>query len=498
MVRVEKHLITTAFSAHELSSGPVKKIEMLRSSNEIFAKMLSLIATAKYSIDLQYYSYETDGNGIGKKILDACQLAKKRNPHLKIRVLLDNSVEYLHNGERVGKSDDARKRRDETNEILMQLRDEGILEDVKITNHFDLKNKFTNSLRLFSNILHRDHKKLFLVDARDPDTHPDAVPKAIVASTNVNSHHERDWKDAGRYFEGGDIVKALAEDFEDTEKHAKKWNRVYEVQNLSEYWQKYRRDIIRHLPFSIPQVVGDAIGSVVRNAERRGYRKVIVPDFLGRKERDWVVATDSFWPRIFGSDILGAHDATAETYMALKKAKPGDIVPIATPYPGFFTLTNRLTRASKKGVDVRLIIPKENNHALYNHKKIEAFEMSDRIPQWLQRFIRAAAHTNLDYWEKRLSRGGIPIYKYTGKREGLMDMLHFKGGMVIRKDGTTRSFNGSANYTKGPISGLNREIIVATEGTVATDPMLPFMQELMADSEYIPPTKVYRRRSSVK
>lgn len=486
MVRFEKRF-TPPVSPDNFSL-PFHKIEMLKNGKEIFGKMLSLIETAKYSIDMQYYAFEADGPG--RKILEACKKAKEENPNLKIRILVDNSIEHLHNGERVKTSEDARKRRDETNELLMSLRDEGVLEDVKITNSFDLKNKFANSMRLFSNILHRDHKKLFLVDARDSETHPDATPKAIVGSANVTRHHEDFWKDGARYFEGGNGVAALAEDFEDTEKSAKKWERVYAVQNPVEYWEKYGDKV------TLLEAAEDAVGAVVRNPQRRGYRKVIRKDPYGRWERDDVVATDSFWPKIFKSKLLGGHFATEETYAVIKKAQQNESIIIASPYPGFFTLTNKMIRASKRGVDTHLVIPRDNNHILYNHHKIDTFPFPKKMPSWLENFIRGVAHKNLSYWEERLSRGEVHVHKYTGEKDGLTGMLHFKGTQLIRLDGSVRSINGSANYTKGPISGLNREIVVATEeGQVENDPMVPFMQELLKDSEYIAPVKSYRRRT---
>lgn len=487
----EKRSVTPQVVSGDLSPISSRKVEMLRSGKEIFAKMLHLIDTAKYSIDMQYYSFEADETG--RKVLDACKRAKERNPNLKIRLLVDNSIEYLHNGERIFKSEDARQRRDATNELLMQLRDDGVLDDVKVTNKFSLEDKKLNLLHLYSNVLHRDHKKLFLVDARDTDEHPDAVPKAVVGSANVNKYHEKDWKDAARYFEGGDIVRVLAEDFEYTDHHAEKWKRIYEVKSPSEYFQKYGLWQIASHPL---QSLSDLRGAVVRNAERKGKRVVTTPDAQGRKERDEVVATDSFFPSWFFG--LGRRAATTESFGLLKQAKAGETVIVAGPYPGFFSLSRRLIRASRKGVDVNLVIPKINNHALYNHQKIDEVPLPDNIPLRLQQFIRRVAHANLYRWERKLAKNGVHVYKYTGEKEGLDGMLHFKGMQLLRNDEeqTTRSINGSANYTKGVVSGFNREIIVATEGTVDTDPMVPFMQELMADSEYIPPTRNYRRRSN--
>ncbi len=485
--RSPKRHLPVALDRH-LSLQPRAKEVMLPTGKDVIDTKVRLIGEAKYSIDMQYYSFEADETG--RRILDACKDAKARNPQLKIRVLVDNSVEYLHNGEIVGTSEEARKKRDETNELLMQLRDEGVLDVVAVTNRFNLKRKWANRLHLYSNILHRDHKKYFLVDTRDIDQHPDAVPKAIVGSANINHFHEKKWKDAGRLFEGGEIVRTLAEDFEYTAHHAQNWERIYAVQSPREYFQKYGLwNILIHPRKSL----SDLRGAVVRNAERKGKRVVTTPDPSRRKERDEVVATDSFFPSWFFG--LGRRAATKESVLLLKKAKPGEMVSVATPYPGFLSFTRNLVHASKRGVDVRLIIPKENNHVLYNHKKIDEFVFPEKVPPWLQHVLRRASHANLTHWEKKLTKGGVSIYKYTGANEGLAGMLHFKGMQLRRLDGTSRSINGSLNYSKGVISGMNREVIVATEGTIDTDPMVPFMDELMADAELIPPAKSYRRRT---
>lgn len=482
------HPIISAPTLNQISEHSQRKEpRMLRSGKEVIDTMVDLIHQAKYSIDLQYYSFEADETGL--KILDALTQAKKANPQLKVRLLVDNSIEYLHNGERVGTSEDARKRRDTTNELLMQLRDDGILDEVAVTNRFDLKNTTANILHLYSNVLHRDHKKLFLVDARDVQGHPDATPKAIVGSANVNHFHEFLWKDGGRLFEDRDFVAALAEDFEYTARHAEKWRRIYEVRNPSEYFQRNGwRQIFSHPIESL----SDLRGAFVRNAERKGRRTVVHKDPQGRKQRDEVVATDSFWPKWL---LFGRRAATEESVGLPKQAGSEDMVFAISPYPGFLSFTRNLIRASKRGVDVSLIIPKENNHVLYNHQKIDEFVFPEVVPNWMQNLLRRGAHANLARWQRRLSSHGINVYEYAAEHEGIENMIHFKGMLLIRRDGTTRSINGSLNYSKGPISGMNREIVVATEGTVATDEMVPFVQDLMTHSEYRAPTRSYRRRT---
>lgn len=466
-----------------------RKIEgkVLRSGREIMDTMIDLIGQAKYSVDMQFYAFEAKDRG--KEIIEACVKAHEANPNLKIRVLIDNSVEYLHNGKIVGRDEEAKKDRDETNELLMRYRDEGVLEEVAVTNWFNPGNQTANVLRLYSNILHRDHKKLFLVDSRDREMYPDAKPKAIVGSANITNNHSDFWKDGGRLFSDEGLVKVLQEDFEYTASHAKKWKRVYDAPSPSKYWEKYGHDLLRR--GALLDLAKDGWASIVRNAERRGRRIVVTPDPEGRKERDQVFATDSAYPRWFFG--LGRHAATEENFKLLKKAKPGEIVNIPTPYPGFYVLTHHMLKASKRGVKVNLIIPKKNNHVLYNHEKIDALSLPKLLGP-IDPVLRRAAHANLTHWERRLSNGGIDIFKYTGKKEGLDAMLHFKGATLERNDGSVRSINGSPNLSKGLMSGFNRELIVATEGEAETDGLLAFIEELKDDSEHIEPPKPKRRK----
>ena len=440
---------------------------MLTSGPEIIDTMVSLIDQAKHSVDMQYYAFQADATGM--KILDACRRAKEKNPNLRIRLLIDNSVEYLHNGSRISKSADARKAHDHTKETLMQMCDDGIFEDVMMTNQFDLDNRITNTVRLFSNVIHRDHKKLFLVDARED--YSDSVPQAIVGSANITDEHGKHWRDGAKLFIGGSIIPPLAEDFAYTFSHAKKWERVYSVPTIVDYFKKYG------IP-SPKQAWTDLRGAIVRNAERKGRR---IAFSQAPKGRDDVVATDSFYGRFFGKAMIGAREATQEAYDILSQAKKGETIIVSSPYPGFYTFTDHLIDAAKRGVRVKLIIPKKNNHILYNHAKIDAFHAPQLVKLW--------AHHNLNNWETRLSKNGVEVYKYR-ENDG---MIHFKGILLERNDDTTRSLIGSLNFSKGVVAGLNREIVVVTEGKKQSEPMVAFMHELLDESDYIAPLQKTRR-----
>ncbi len=438
--------------------------ELLQTGKEVIGEMVRLIGQAKYSIDMQFYSYEMDATG--KKILDACIAAKQQNPNLRIQLLIDNSVEYLHNGKVVPMNADAQRMRDETRDTLLQARDAGYL-DVFITNQFSLQHRVRNSLRLFSNVLHRDHKKLFLVDT-DTKAHPDAVPQAIVGSANITAYHEHDWKDAAKLYQGGPIIDALAEDFADTIKHAKRWDRVYRVETPGDYIKKYGPVFLRRLfthPIDVVQQVGtDIRGSVVRNAERKGRRIVVRPDTPGRED---VVATDSMYPRVFpktlekllpsplaekASRVFGAHEATDEGFRLIDGAKKGETVFVVTPYPGFFVLSRHLLKAAKRGVTVNLIVPNNNNHVLYNEEKIFHYHLPNnsrlnRLANFsIVKQLRKRALEHLINWQNSLISNGVHFYGYTGKKEGRNGMIHFKGMLLERNDGSTRSLIGSSNF----------------------------------------------------
>lgn len=426
--------------------------------------MLGMIGTAKKSIDLQFYTFEADTTG--RKVLDALRSAKEKNPNIQIRLLIDGSNDFRHDGGSVWLSEAARKKRDETYEIINGMKDEGIF-DAKMTN-WASHNPFSNII--VSNILHRDHKKLVVIDGQNEN------PMALVTSANVASYHENIRKELGRVYHGtSGPVPAIAADFESSFKQAKEWEHVYSVRSVAEYIQKYgwlSRTLFK-----------DALGSIVRNPQTPGERVVFKS---GPKGRDEAVLTDSFWSeklshiteRLIGWKF-GAREATNEGFSMIDSAQSGDQVVIFSPYPGIFSLTGHLIKAAHRGVDTHLIISQSYEHEMINPHNLTG------IKRILQPIYAG--------WPKRLAQNGIYLHEYRGKKESGHGELHAKGVILMRKDGTVRTLIGSTNFSKGPISGMNREIAVVEE-TDTKDPLVAYAKDLMEDSQTHMPTKMYLRR----
>lgn len=439
--------------------------ETLTTGKDIIQKMITMTHEAKYSIDFQTYTFEADETG--RKILDAFTAAKAKNPDLKIRFVVDNSISFRHDSSYVGWNGEARKKRDETYELLNKMKEDGIFEDVKITNWFP-QNPVINAIHLYSNILHRDHKKLMVVDGRDYKDHPDAEPQALVTSANVAKYHEFDRKELGRVYHGTEgPVPYLESDFDYTFHHAQEWGNVYSVRSVREYIQKYG-------------VFGrnfgkDFIGSIVRNPLKPGERMVFRE---GSKGHDSAVLTDSLFGKFPAVEKLlgrklGAREATDELFSMLDLAKPGDSVIAFTPYPGIFTLTHHLTEAAKRGVDVHLIISQNYENELINPKKTTGWNK--------------VAYAFFANWPDRLTKSGVVLHEYKGEKEGYQGVLHAKGAVLMRSDGTARTLIGSTNFSKGPMSGLNREIAVVEESD-ALDPLVTYARDLIADSDVYTPS----------
>ncbi|HYK08054.1 MAG TPA: phospholipase D-like domain-containing protein [Candidatus Eisenbacteria bacterium] len=439
--------------------------ETLTTGKEVVARLIGMIGEAKHSIDLQFYTFEADSTG--KKVLSALAVAKRENPDLKIRLLVDNSISLRHDGKFIAGNGDAQKKRDETYQLLNEMKDEGTLEDVKVTNWFP-QNPIVSSLHLFSNVLHRDHKKLVTIDARDLQNHPDANPMALITSVNIAQYHENDRKEVGRVYHGTEgPVPFIANDFEQTFHNAQEWERVYSVRSVKEYFKKYGLSW---------DVFIDGYRSIVRNPEKPGQRFVYEE---GPKGHDSAVLTDSFFPKWFFR--RGAREATDELFSMLTLAKPGETVVAFTPYPGIWSLTRRLNRAAKRGVDTHLIISQNYENELFN--PIDPKSFGDRV---FQPFFAG--------WPRRITKHGVVLHEYVGKKDGLKGELHAKGAVWIREDGSARTLIGSTNFSKGPFSGMNREIAVVEESD-ASDPLVKYAQDLMADSEIVSREKPYLRRT---
>lgn len=438
--------------------------ETLTSGKEVISRLVGMIGEAKHSIDLQFYTFEADSTG--RKVLGALAQAKAKNPDLKIRLLVDNSISLRHDGKFVARNGDAQKKRDETYQLLNDMKERGTLEDVKVTNWFP-QNPVIHALHLFSNILHRDHKKLVAVDMRDFRNHPTDNPMALITSANIAQYHENDRKEVGRVYHGVDSpVLHIADDFEQTFHNAQQWERVYSVRSVPEYFRKYG------LTWDIWK---DAFRSIVRNPQRRGERLVYKE---GPKGHDEAVLTDSFWPKWTG---LGSREATDELDTMLKLAKPGETVVAFTPYPGIRILTRRLNRAAKRGVDTHLVISENYENELFN--PINPKSIADRI---FQPFFAS--------WPRRITKHGVVLHEYLGKKDNLNGELHAKGAVWLRRDGSVRTLIGSTNFSKGPFSGQNREIAVVEESDIH-DPLVTYAKDLMADSEIVPKHAPYLRRT---
>lgn len=434
--------------------------ETLTTGKEIISRIVSMIGQAKYSVDLQFYTFEADATG--KKVLDAIRAAKERNPNLQVRLLADNSIDYFHGGSLVHKNGNGRQKRDETYELLNSMKAEGIL-DVKITNWFS-----RNPISLISNIIHRDHKKLVLVDSRDLALHPDAHPMAMVTSANIAEQHEYRRKEVGRVYHGTDgPIPLLQYDFNNSEKEAQEWERVYSVRSIGEYIKRYGF-INRHM-------LNDALGSIVRNPQKSGEKLIYKEGTSEHPDRYNAVLTDSFWSekfsrpfeQLFGKKI-GSREATNEGFVMLDRAKPGEEVIVFTPYPGIFSLTKHLVNASQRGVKVHLIIAQNYEHELINPKNLATWQKP--LGRW---------YSN---WPKRIVQSGVVLHEYTGKKEGLSGELHAKGVVWMRSDGSVRTLIGSTNFSKGPVSGMNREIAVVEESDMS-DPLVQYAYNLIDDSE---------------
>lgn len=427
--------------------------ETLTNGKEIFSRMLSMIGGAKHSIDLQFYTFDADATG--KKVLNALAEAKRRNPQLSIRLLMDNSLSF-HNLN--GNSEEIKRIRDETYHIVNQMTTDGIL-DAKVTNWFPHNPLF------ISNVIHRDHKKGVFIDALDPDKHPDAHPMALVTSANVAAYHEYERKEIGRVYHGADgPMPYLERDFNNSFNHAKEWEHVYSVQSFGEYVQ---RNGILGKTFN-----RDLIGFIVRNPQAPGERMQFTP---GPKGHDEAVLTDSFWgeaisrpfEKLFGKKI-GAREATNEAFSMLDLAQKNEKVIIFSPYPGMISLTRHLKQAAQRGVEVHLIIAQNYEKELYNPKHLKLW----------QRPLKAF----FDRWPKQLTKGGVILHEYTGEKEGYKGELHAKGALWIRTDGSVRTLIGSTNFSKGPVGGMNRELAVVEESDMS-DPMVTYAYDLMADAK---------------
>jgi len=130
---------------------------------------------------------------------------------------------------------------------------------------------------------------------------------------------------------------------------------------------------------------------------------------------------------------------------------------------------------------VHLVISENYENELFN--PISPKSLADRI---FQPFFAS--------WPRRITKHGVVLHEYLGKKENLNGELHAKGAVWIRDDGSVRTLIGSTNFSKGPFSGQNREIAVVEESDIH-DPLVTYAKDLMADSEIVPKEAAYLRRT---
>ena len=149
---------------------------------------------------------------------------------------------------------------------------------------------------------------------------------------------------------------------------------------------------------------------------------------------------------------------------------------VFTPYPGIHYLTNHLIDAAKRGVDVHLVIAENYEQEIINPKDPEGL---------IGKFFAN--------WPKKLVGSNVHVHEYLGEKEGNNGLLHAKGALWIRDDGSVRTLIGSTNFSKGPISGMNREIAVVEESDLS-DQLVAYADSLIEDSKPLHLPEPYRRR----
>lgn len=376
-----------------------------------------------------HQTYSLDLDRVGQEFLHTLREKKQQSPTVQQHILVDNSIAWWNANGTVARHDDAQKQKDETFQELNRLEEEGTAV-VRVTNWFHFWNL------LHSNPFHRDHKKITTADGK----------KAIIGSVNTGVHHDT-WLDAGVLLEGP-TAKVIEHDIEDTLTETNRWVHAYKADSIKDY---IRRGYWKEVVTDPDKFKDDLIGSLVRNPQRRG-RRTIIHSPSGDEIH---VGTDSFYRPY--------REATRMAYELLHEAQKGDTVDITSPYPGMMILTNKMILAArKKGVEVNLHMPSNNNYVLYNPRR-------EQHP-----VMRKLLEINLALWKKRLKHAGITIYEYEGDNIS-QGMIHFKSVSLRKADGRQKVLIGSMNLSMGPLSGSNREI-----GVLLSEHHRQFMDEYNA------------------
>lgn len=404
------------------------KLTLLTSGRQVITEAERLVGSARHHANVQFYSFDMDT--IGHEVVDRFRQAKKTNPDVEINVVVDNSTYWWNYYGVVGRKKEARERRDETFKEIDALTDEGVINGW-VTNWFYILHRGSSSP------FFRDHKKIVTADSE----------RALVTSANIGEHHVR-WRDIGVLLEGP-AAKVIEDDTWHTIATAKRWRRVHETESIYDYLKQHGKDIT-HDPES---ALYDLVGAVVRNPSRRG-RKIIVHEPSGNEIQ---VVTDGSYFYL---------EATRAASQMIHAAAKGDRVSVMTPYPGLVTMTGQMMRAAKKGVQVDLYIPGNNNYHLYNPENIRFAP------------FRILAKGYQHIWKKLLKQAGITVYAYA-ENSG---MNHAKAVSVAKANGDTQVLIGSMNLNVGLFSGLNREIGIVTDNKQLAADFEVFLQEIREQS----------------
>lgn len=275
--------------------------QLLAGADAFLADLHLELSRAISRVDMQFYTFECDS--VGKPIADS--LLQLNGNGVDVRLMVDDYINLAHNDKYmcVPRLDRRLQRSivDEwraTNRLLKNMRAEGVR--VKMTNQLTW---------LYLNGLHRDHRKLVVIDGDIPE-------KAVAYIGAINpSEHNAAWNDFMVKMTG-DMIPAFLEDYELT------WNDA----NPGGFYP-YSDGLVMAEAYGFPAVI-PAAKSLVRRARHR------------------VVLESAY---LWGEEMLSALvDAT-------RTAEVSVIVPLHN-HKRLYTLSRRaLARLSRRGVNIHLL-----------------------------------------------------------------------------------------------------------------------------------------------
>lgn len=272
-----------------------KDIFTLQPNAEVFfADLLDEIKKAKHSFAAQFYTFEADTTGlpIAKALMDAYARG------VKVRFMVDHYINLSHSDYVIKQPRFNRQlQRDimaewrATNQLLDTMRARGI--GIKMTNPLGF---------LQRNMLHRDHKKLVVIDEKI----------GYIGGINIADHHMV-WNDF-MVKTSGEIVKLIQAELDHT------WHGNSKAHSTNFNGGTFITDIrgdARILPFACSLIA-------------KATQKVIVES-----------------PYLWGSGIYSALEKAAE-----RGVKVSVIVPLNVNWPVFVPTTRLLNRLVRAGVQV--------------------------------------------------------------------------------------------------------------------------------------------------